>query len=162
MRVCARSSARIHKCTHMHARETSPSPPFQLTFSIGQGRFPEAKIRSPPKQWGAAFCSLCERGEASPFRRSAPSCWHCSLVACGSGQSLIITGSAPSRVGFVRKQLSVLRGRRRKGKSTESRACALRSVRRWRWRASWLQYIIVCFLCVNVCACFIPLWFCEC
>lgn len=57
--------------------------------------------------------SLCERREKRAHSGGqlravdiAP------LVACGSGQSLIITGSARSRVGFVRKQLSVLRGRR--------------------------------------------------
>ncbi|KAI9519357.1 hypothetical protein NQZ68_029524, partial [Dissostichus eleginoides] len=42
-----------------------------------------------------------------------------------SGQSLIITGSAWKRVGFVRKQLSVLRGRRQ-GEGAEKAEPTLR------------------------------------
>lgn len=98
-----------HICMHMECFYT-PSAQWKYWTSA----IPWGKDLLSTQTTRCSFCSFCERGEASLFRRSAPSCWHCSLVACSSGQSLIITGSASMRVGFVRKQLSVLRGQRQK------------------------------------------------
>lgn len=79
-----------------------------LSFSFGHGLSPRGEICSLPKT---------ARSSKGLFRRSAPSCWHRSLAARGSGQSLIITGSAWGGVDFVRKQLAVLRGWRQSGEA---------------------------------------------
>lgn len=102
-------------CLHSWIRTYVCTPSFLTVpawFKHWTWVIPQGKDRLSTQTMRCSFCSLCERGEASLFRGSAPSCWHCALVACSSGQSLIITGSAWMRVGFVMKQLSVLRGRR--------------------------------------------------
>lgn len=154
--VCVRLSTRALSlvCAHswihtysMYAHQASTL--FQLSVSIGHRQFPSGKDPLSTQTMRCSFCSLSERGEASPFRRSAPSCWHCSLVACSSGQSLIITGSAWKRVGFVRKQLSVLRARRQRERADKVEP-TLRSIRSGTQGPVGCS-IMVCFVCVCIC-----------
>lgn len=102
----------------MHVR------PLHRKYSVlvlDTGYPPEARSAPCPKRRGAAFAPSEWGGGEGPFRRSAPSCWHRSPAARGSGQSLIIAGSARSGVAFVRKQLSVLRGRRQSEEAEQVR-----------------------------------------
>lgn len=57
VRLCAFMNTHLY----MYAHEASAA--FQLSFSIGHGQFPEARICSPPKQWGAAFALLVNEGK---------------------------------------------------------------------------------------------------